>query len=355
MESIFVLCFQKDRGLRLSPKHPEARRHTGLRKLLALNEGSRPRRDAGPVSAVCIRNGWNGTCTHSQHVSPGKGNSTTACSWAQPASHGCGKKSIQVRGGAQGRQFWELHGSSELEDGPRTKSSDMETLFFWDRPKMSVPPKLQAEASPTNLSFVSFQLRSDYIYLCVLTLLTNPSSPEEPRRESRGAQPAALGVSVSRPREGTTSTLWRPCLSFTDLNLSQILDTRLQKTCKCAFLYNLYSRWSLHIKFLNRGGKSQLSYSPMRHKNYRLQLFSTSPGLRILWGVGRAGASNVTGLQFRRAEVTGAQSRSFQAGQRTKFSILHSVYGRSKIFSLLPDHLCIPALSTVPICAMHHH
>lgn len=29
MESIFVLCFQKDRGLRLSPRHPEARRHTG--------------------------------------------------------------------------------------------------------------------------------------------------------------------------------------------------------------------------------------------------------------------------------------------------------------------------------------
>lgn len=86
----------------------------------------------------------------------------------------------------------------------------------------------------------------------------------------------------------------------------------------------------------------------MRHKNYRLQLFSTSLGLRVLWGVGRAGASNVTGLQFWRAEVTGAQSRSFQAGQRAKFSILHSVYGRSELFSLPPDRLCIPALSTVP-------
>lgn len=46
-----------------------------------------PERDAGPVSAVCVCNGWHGTCTHSQYVSPGKGNSTTACSWAQPASH----------------------------------------------------------------------------------------------------------------------------------------------------------------------------------------------------------------------------------------------------------------------------
>lgn len=162
------------------------------------------------------------------------------------------------------------------------------------------------------------------------------------------SQPAALGVPVNRPRERTTSTLWRPCLSFPDQNLSQILDTRLQKTCKCAFLYNLYSRWSLQIKFLNGGEKSQLSYSPMRHKNYRLQLFSASPGLRVLWGVGRAGTSNVTGLQFRRAEVTSAQSQSFQAGQRAKFSILHSVYGRSELFSLPSDHLCIPALSTVP-------
>lgn len=272
MESIFVLCSQKDRRLRLSPKHPEARQHTCLRKLLALNEGSRPRRDAGPVSAVCIRNGWNGTCTHSRHVSPGKGNSTTACSWAQPASHGCGKKSIQVRGGVQGRQFWELHGSSELEDGPRTKSSEMETLFFWGRPKMSVPPKLQAEASPTNLSFVSFQLRSDLwmkicecqtisIYVFTCCSLTLPP-PEEPRRESRGAQPAALGVPVSRPREGTTSTLWRPCLSFTDLTSHRFWIQGCRKLANVLFLYNLYSRWSLHIKFLNRGEKNHNSPIP---------------------------------------------------------------------------------------------
>lgn len=38
----------------------------------------------------------------------------------------------------------------ELEDDPRTKSSEMETLFFQGRPKMSISPKLQTEASPTN-------------------------------------------------------------------------------------------------------------------------------------------------------------------------------------------------------------
>lgn len=133
MENIFVLCFQKDRGLRLSPKHPEARRHTGLCKLLALNEGSRPRRDARPVSAVCVCNGGMVPAL-TLSMSP-QGRETPLQPVRGHNQHRTGgKKCVQVRGGLKVK-----HGSSELQDDPRTKSSEMETLFFWVRPKMSIP------------------------------------------------------------------------------------------------------------------------------------------------------------------------------------------------------------------------
>lgn len=65
--------------------------------------------------------------------------------------------------------------------------------------------------------------------------------------------------------------------------------------------------------------------------------------------MGRAGASNLTGLQFQRAEVPGPQSQNFLAEQRIKFSILHSVHGRRE----LHNHLRIPALSTRPNSYVH--
>lgn len=65
--------------------------------------------------------------------------------------------------------------------------------------------------------------------------------------------------------------------------------------------------------------------------------------------MGRAGASNLTGLQFQRAEVPGPQSQNFLAEQRIKFSILHSVHGRRE----LRNHLRIPALNTRPNSYVH--
>lgn len=104
MREYFVLCFQKDSGQRLSPKHLEARRHrlVLLGKHITLSHGhcmNAVLHERMPalrlLCAIC-----NGNRTHSQCVSPGKKKTPS-----QPV-HGrnqhctdVGRKGVQVMGG----------------------------------------------------------------------------------------------------------------------------------------------------------------------------------------------------------------------------------------------------------------
>lgn len=99
MREYFVLCFQKDSGQRLSPKHLEARRHrlVLLGKHITLSHGhcmNAVLHERMPalrlLCAIC-----NGNRTHSQCVSPGKkklhhslfmGETSTAQMWEKRAS-----------------------------------------------------------------------------------------------------------------------------------------------------------------------------------------------------------------------------------------------------------------------------
>lgn len=90
----------------------------------------------------------------------------------------------------------------------------------------------------------------------------------------------------------------------------------------------------------------------MRHKNYRLQLFSASPGL---WGVGRAGAPNVTGLQFWRAKWLVYCPRVFELDREPHSpSYIQSMVGTR--FSRHHQLICASRAqySAQQACAVHH-